>query len=264
MDLGIRGRAAVVIGGSRGLGYASARELAAEGVRVMIAARNQERLDEAVGEIAVEGGEVAGVSADCLTAEGVDKAFAAARERYGEIDILVYSPSVSIHGWFEDVGEAEFAWGNASMVTLFAHMARSVLPHMKTQRWGRIVVIGSCAVKAMQRRLPRTVPMAYRMANAALCKSLSDEYGPYGITVNTVAPGPFATELFVRLFERQAADTGKSYEEVHAERTSDLPLRRMGRPEELGSTVAFLCSERGGFITGQQIMIDGGSSPAIL
>jgi 3-oxoacyl-[acyl-carrier protein] reductase len=264
MDLGLQGKVALVVGGSRGLGLASTRELAGEGVKVMIAARDQANLDQVVGEITAAGGTAAGVSADCLTAAGVDQALAAARQSFGEIDILVYVPNVTIHGRFEDVGEAEFEWGHAGMVTLFARLSRAVLPHMKAQGFGRIVTIGSMAVKMMHRTLPRTVPNTYRLAHAGLCKTISDDVARFGVTVNTLGTGSFATEAFVATYTRLAAEQGKTYEQVAAERAGAIPAARLGRPEEMAAAVTFLCSPRASYITGQQIMVDGGRVESVL
>lgn len=264
MDLGINGRVALVIGGSRGLGFASATELAVEGAKVVIAARDQGRLTEAAREIAALGGEAVGVSADCLTVEGLDKAIAFARETYGEIDIVVYSPSITIHGWFDDCGDEEYAWGNAAMVTLFAYVCRAVLPHMKVQKWGRIVCVGSRLVKSVWRQIPRAVPNTYRLAQAGLCKTLSDEVGKFNITVNTLAAGAFESELFVRLFTREAEEKNTTYEQLHAGYVEAIPVRRLGNKTEFGKTLAFLCSNHAGFITGQQIMIDGGEAATVL
>lgn len=257
MDLGIVGKVALVTGGSQGIGLACARRFAAEGCKVMIAARTQANIDAAVTSI---GGDCAGISADCTTKDGVAKAVQACRDAFGSApDIAIFNVDSGPKGAFLDVDDETFAAANTNNVMAFRWLVQQVWPQMKERGWGRILTIGTNSVKQPHRKLPRAAQNTYRVGALALSKTLSAELGPFGITVNTLGTGAIETEQFRTVFTKIAADKGQSYAEHIAERVAEWPVRRMGQPEDMADAAAFLCSDRAGFITGQVLVVDGGN-----
>lgn len=261
MDLGIAGKVALVTGGSQGIGLGCAQRFAAEGCKVVIAARTQARIDEAVSAI---GRGCAGVSADCTSREGIAQAVQASVNAFGAApDIAVFNVDSGPKGSFLEVDDETFAAANTNNVMAFRWLVQAVYPHMKARGWGRILTIGTNSVKQPHRKLPRAAQNTYRVGALALSKTLSAELGPYGITVNTLGTGGIATPQFKEVFTRIAAAHGQTYEEHVAERVSAWPIARMGTPEDMAAAAAFLCSDLAGFITGQVLVIDGGNLEAL-
>lgn len=257
MDLGIAGKVALVTGGSQGIGLGCAQRFAAEGCKVIIAARTQSRIDVAIGEI---GNACAGVSADCTTQEGIAKAVNACLDAFGTApDIAVFNVDSGPKGSFLEVDDDTFEAANMNNVMAFRWLVQAVYPHMKANGWGRILTIGTNSVKQPHRKLPRAAQNTYRVGALALSKTLSAELGPFGITVNTLGTGAIATPQFREVFTRIAEDQGRTYEELVADRVAEWPMRRMGTPEDMAAAAAFLCSDLAGYITGQVLVIDGGN-----
>ena len=257
MDLGLKGRVAVVGGASRGLGYAFARRLAEEGASVAICSRRGEAIDEAAARIRHEtGAEVLSISADQTTAVGVDRILAATRDRFGGIDILVNNTGGPPPGLFADHGDE--AWQAAFEGNLLSvvRLCRGVLPEMTARGWGRIVTNTSFTVKEPAERL--VLSNALRAAVVALSKTLSREVASRGVTVHCVCPGAFDTERLRRLFEEQAKAQERRVDEVEGDWVDRIPIGRILRPEELADLVAYLASERAGGMTGTCIAVDGG------
>ncbi|MCK9543168.1 MAG: SDR family oxidoreductase [Novosphingobium sp.] len=261
MDLGIRGKVALVTGGSQGIGLGCAQRFAAEGCKVMIAARTQSRIDEAVAAIGAGiGGDCAGISADCTAKDGIEKAVRACVETFGAApDIAIFNVDSGPKGAFLDVDDETFAAANNNNVMAFRWLVQAVFPAMKGKGWGRILTIGTNSVKQPHRKLPRAAQNTYRVGALALSKTLSAELGPFGVTVNTLGTGAIATPQFRDVFTRIAEAQGQTYEEHVAERVSEWPIRRMGTPEDMAAAAAFLCSDLAGFITGQVLVVDGGN-----
>jgi 3-oxoacyl-[acyl-carrier protein] reductase len=259
MDLGIKGKVALVFGGSKGIGLGCAHEFAREGCPTVIAARTQATIDAAVTEVREAGGHAIGISADCTTKDGIAKAVKAAADDFGPPDILIFNVDSGPKGAFLDVDDDTFAAANNNNVMAFRWAVQAVLPHMRAKGWGRILTIGTNSVKAPHRKLARAAQNTYRVGALALSKTLSAELGPFGITVNTLGTGAIATPQFKDVFTKIAEAQGQSYEEHVAERVSQWPVRRMGTPEDMAAAAAFLCSDRAGFITGQVLVVDGGN-----
>ncbi len=259
MDLGISGKVALVTGGSKGIGLGVARQLAADGCRVIVAARTQATIDEAVAAIAAEGGQVAGVSADCTAREGISKAVAASVAAFGPPDIAVFNVDSGPKGAFLEVDDDTFAAANNNNVMAFRWFVLTVIPHMQAQHWGRILTIGTNSVKQPHRKLPRAAQNTYRVGALALSKTLSAELGRFGITVNTLGTGAIATPQFREVFTAIAAAQGQTYDEHVAARVASWPVQRMGTPEDMAAAAAFMCSARAGYITGQVLVVDGGN-----
>lgn len=259
MDLGITGKVALVFGGSKGIGLGCAHEFAREGCRVVIAARTQATIDDAVAELQAAGGRAIGVSADCTTKDGIASAVKTASESFGSPDILIFNVDSGPKGAFLEVDDETFAAANNNNVMAFRWAVQAVFPHMQGKGWGRILTIGTNSVKAPHRKLPRAAQNTYRVGALALSKTLSAELGPFGITVNTLGTGAIATPQFRDVFTKIAEAQGQTYDEHIAERTSHYPIPRMGTPQDMAAAAAFLCSDRAGFITGQVLIVDGGN-----
>lgn len=257
MDLGIAGKVALVTGGSQGIGLGCAQRFAAEGCKVVIAARTQANIDLAVAEIGHGG---VGISADCTTKDGIARAVQACIDAFGAApDIAIFNVDSGPKGAFLDVDDDTFAAANTNNVMAFRWLVQAVFPHMRTQGWGRILTIGTNSVKQPHRKLPRAAQNTYRVGALALSKTLSAELGPFGITVNTLGTGAIATPQFRQVFTKIAADNGQTYDQHIAERVAEWPVRRMGTPEDMADAAAFLCSARAGYITGQVLVVDGGN-----
>ena len=254
MDLQLKGKVAIVTGGSQGIGKATALRLAQEGASVVIAARGRELLDQVAGEIRAAGGSVAAVQADVSKAEDCARLVAEAVKAFGRLDILVNNAGTSATGEFESV--TDDIWQADFELKLFAaiRLARLAIPHMKQQGGGRIVNITNIGAKQPRAKsMPTTVT---RAAGLAFTKALSKEFAPQQILVNTVCIG------LVRAgqHERKAAKAGVAVEKVYADMAKDIPLGRVGRAEEVANAIAFLASEAASYITGSSINLDGGTS----
>jgi 3-oxoacyl-[acyl-carrier protein] reductase len=263
MDLGLKDRVAIVAASSRGLGKACALELAREGAKVIICARDAARLTASADEIrTLTGSEVLPLSVDLTEAAQIEHLVDETLRRYGRVDVLVTNNGGPPAGFFDDFDDE--AWLAAHELTLMSavRLIRAVLPSMRTRGWGRIVNITSVSVKQPIDNL--LLSNVYRPGVVGLAKTLSAQLAAEGITVNNVAPGYTRTDRVVELDEARAADEGKTVEEVVADRTESYPMRRMGEPEELAALVAFLASDRASYITGTTIQVDGGYVQGIL
>jgi 3-oxoacyl-[acyl-carrier protein] reductase len=257
MDLGLRGRVAFVAGASTGLGRATAWELANEGARVAICARNEERLRATAEAIAAEtGSEVLSLSADVTVAEEVERAIAATVERWGGLHILVANAGGPPGGRFDDVNDEMWRRGWELNFLSTVRLIRAALPHMRRAGWGRIVTITSVSVKQPVDDL--LMSNAVRPGVVGLVKSLATQLAPEGITVNNLAPGYTRTERVEEILAHRSAREERPAAEVARSMIGDIPMGRMGEPEEQGAVVAFLASERASYITGQTIVVDGG------
>jgi len=254
MDLDLKDKVAIITGGTQGIGRATALRLAAEGCRVVIAARGKERLDAVAAEIRAAGGRVVEVQADVAKPTDCEKVVAAALRGFGRIDILVNNAGTSLTGEFESVTDA--LWQQDLDLKLFAaiRLVRLVIPHMRKQGGGRIVNITTIGAKQPRARsMPTTVS---RAAGLALTKALSKEYAKDNILVNTVSLGLVQAGQH----ERKAEKAGKPVEELYKEMAKDIPLGRVGRAEEAANVIAFLASGAASYVTGASINLDGGAS----
>lgn len=258
MDLGLSGKIAVVAGGASGCGRAIAEELAREGARVVLSSRRTEPVEETVSAISASGGMARGVIADMTHSDGARDIIDAAHAAFGAPEILVVNspgpvPDKATNRWrgLDNCADEDFERAHRMFVMSQVYLARAVLPAMKDAGWGRILNIGSIAMKVPHLEDPMPATNT-RVAVNALMKTISQEYGPYGITANVIATGPFETELSR---DYRASGPGVKSDDYYAKM---LPVGRWGRPEEMGALAAFLCSQRAGFITGETIRIDGG------
>jgi 3-oxoacyl-[acyl-carrier protein] reductase len=247
MDLGLKDRVAVVAASSKGLGKAVALGLAAEGAKLAICARGEEELERTAIEIGdSQGADVLAGNVDVTVEAQVRGFIEETKRKFGRIDICVTNAGGPPAKRFEDTSPDD--WRSAVDLNFMStlHFARAVLPIMKEQRWGRLIAISSVAV--LQPVDGLILSNAARSAVRGLVKSLSNEYAPYNVLVNNVCPGYTATERLLKLG-------------VHPE--AQIPLGRVGTPEEFANLVVFLASERAGYITGVSIPVDGGWVKAI-
>jgi NAD(P)-dependent dehydrogenase (short-subunit alcohol dehydrogenase family) len=262
MDLGLRGRTAIVTGGSKGIGHAIALELAAEGAQVVIAARGQAALDEVVGEIERGGGTAMGVAADMSRAGEAERLAQAAVDRFGRIDILVNNAGgFRRRARFDELTDQDFIDAFDDNVLSVVRLVRAVLPSMRERKWGRIINIVSESSTQ-----PDRVSQHYNAAKAAqlnLTKSLSQALARDGILVNAVAPGLISTPLVEEDFARGAREQNRPIEDVKADflrrYKAGLVLGRLGEGAEVAAVVAWLASERASYVTGSNYRVDGGS-----
>jgi 3-oxoacyl-[acyl-carrier protein] reductase len=252
MDLGIKGKVALVTGGSAGIGLAAAKSLAREGCHVCVSARNPERLADAVVELQEFGGVVHAVLADVEDPEAAERVVRETRDVVGPVDILVANAGGPPAGRFVDASMADWEVAIQRNLLGTVRLARAVLPEMRERGWGRIVTITSRSVREALDGL--ALSNSTRSAVAGLVRTLAREVGGDGVLVNNVMPGSIDTERLRDLV---------GGEEAMAERASAVPLGRIGRPEEVGDVVAFLASERASYMNGVSVLVDGGESRVI-
>ena len=257
MDLGLKGRIAIVAAASQGLGRAVAEELAREACQVAICARTAKDLERTAAEIGkANGREVFHQALDVTDAEAVRGFVATVEKKFGRIDICVTNAGGPPAKQFLDITIEE--WRAAVELTLMSsvYFAREVLPRMQRNRWGRLITITSVSVKQPIDEL--LLSNSIRAAVTGLAKTLANEFGPHGITVNNVCPGYTLTDRLDDLAEKQARMKGVTREEIFKTWSSEIPIGRLARPEEFAALVAFLASERASSINGTSIAVDGG------
>lgn len=259
MDLGLEGKIAFVGGASQGLGKAVAEELAREGCRVALLARNEQKLAATVEALRKEGGEAIGVAGDMTDRTALSAAWEMVRNTYGDPDIFVYNNAGPSNAFFEDATDDDLAYSQEMTVRGFFWCMQEALPAMKRKGWGRVVTLGSLTVKEPHKEFPLIFHNTFRLAQLGMSKTLANEYAPHGVTINTIATGTIAHDgdSFNRAYA-SAAVQGLSKEDVDQHRISTVPAGRLGRADEIGALCAFLCSGRAAYITGQAVYLDGG------
>ena len=257
MDLGIQDKVALVAASSRGLGKAVAQKLSREGAKLAICARNEIKISKAGDNIAAEtGGIVQAYTADVTQKDQVKQMVADIISSLGSIDILVCNAGGPPPGFVDDFSPDDYR--NAVELNLMSTISLSyaVLPHMKKNRWGRIICIASVSAKQPVPNL--ILSNTARAGVLGYAKSLSEQVAAYGITVNSVCPGYTKTERVEEL-ARSYADSGKgTQEDFYKTIEASIPMNRLGTTEEFAHTVAFLASEGAGYISGVALQIDGG------
>lgn len=257
MDLGLKGKIALVAAASQGLGRAVAEELAMEGASLIICARNQERINETCNAIKEGyGADIIGVAGDLSQLADVQRIVDRAIEGFGQIDILVTNTGGPPAGSFESLSREN--WQDAVDNLLFSvvELTRLTLPGMKERRWGRILNVTSIAAKQPVENL--LLSNCLRAGITGLAKTLANEVGEYGVTVNNIMPGYTATERVEELAATLADQDGVDPAEIRVRWESEIPMRRLGSPREFAALAAFLVSERASYITGCSIAVDGG------
>jgi 3-oxoacyl-[acyl-carrier protein] reductase len=258
MDLGIKGRSAIVTGGSRGIGRETARQFLEEGARVTICGRTAETVNRTRDELAkATGGEIQAVVADMTNEADIARLVEAAKQRYGTVDILVNNAGQMYSGRFAVLTDEGLKTQFETKIFGFMRMIRQVYPIMKAQKWGRIVNLIGGAGKE-----PDPYMFGSGITNSGLLnitKSLSTEFGEDNVLVNAVCPGWVDTNLWQRNAQGLAQELGaKTEEEARRQAARKNSLNRFGKPEELANAIVFLCSERASYITGVSLNLDGG------
>ncbi len=257
MDLGLRGKVALVAAASRGLGRAIAEELASEGVSLVLCARGAERLEQTRAEITAEYHvDARAVEADLSTTAGIERVLAEARGGFGRVDILVTNAGGPPAGAFE--AHQWEVWARAVDLTLRSavELTRAVLPGMKQRHWGRILNVTSISVKQPVENL--VLSNSIRAAVTGMARTLATEVAPYGITVNNILPGWTRTERVDELAQANAAKEGITADQYRDRIAAEIPMGRLGEPKEFAALAAFLASDRASYITAQSIAVDGG------
>ena len=259
MELGIEGRRAVVTGGSRGIGAATAALLEAEGARVLLVGRREDALAEAVASV---GGDLTTFAADVTEPDAAARIADACGRSFGRVDVLVNNAGTSRARPLEELTDEE--WDEQWQLHVMAAMRlmREVAPGMAERGWGRIVNVGSSAGKR-----PSLTNAAYSVTKAAqhmLARVFADTYAERGVLVNTVAPGPVETPLWMGeggLADQAAEAKGITREEAVEAAAAKVPLGRFSSEEEIASVIAFMCSERASSVAGANWSVDGGTVP---
>jgi 3-oxoacyl-[acyl-carrier protein] reductase len=256
MDFGLQGQVAIVAAASKGLGRACAVALAAEGVNVTIFARDLVALNETASEIEKAGTRALVIQADVTNPEQIRGVVEQTASEFGRLDILVCNAGGPPPGHFATVSEEQWQQGFELSLMSVVRMVHAALPHMRRQGGGRIINLVSTSVREPIDGL--ILSNAIRPGVIGLAKTLSEELGPDRITVNNIITGRIMTDRQRSLRERAAQQLGISIEEAIKLAEKDIPLGRLGEPEELAALVAFLASRQGGYITGTSIPVDGG------
>jgi len=257
MDLKLNNKVAIVLAASKGLGKAIATALSAEGAKVIIGSRDEAELNKtAVAITRLTGNEVIAIPVDVSNGDQIKNFIQNVTDSFGRIDILVNNSGGPPFNKFENFDEGD--WQKAFELTLlsFARTSRLVLPHMQKTGSGRIINIISGSVKSVLANSVLSTSM--RMGVVGMAKLMADEFGPYNITVNNIAPGMILTDRLKHTLPKDA-----NPEQALKERAKNIPLGRIGKPEELAALVTFLASEQAAYISGTTIQVDGGANRGI-
>lgn len=264
MEFGIRGRNAFVSASTQGLGLASARQLAAEGVNVAITGRRGEVAKQEAARLRSEFGvNSVGITMDVLDADSRQVALSAAQAELGPIDILILNGPGPRPGTALSVTPTEAANAAATLIEPHVHLVEMTLGTMRSRQWGRIVAVGAASMDRASTSL--TLSGMGRAGLARYLQSLAAEVASEGVTVNIVQPGIIATSRIDALdaAEVEASGGEVTLEQARRRRETAVPLGRLGEPAEFANAVAFFCSQNASYITGRSLLVDGGTDAAV-
>jgi 3-oxoacyl-[acyl-carrier protein] reductase len=259
MDYGVDGRSALIVGGSKGIGFEVANMLAAEGCRVAVLARTKTDVDAAVETIRGDGGTAIGLTADVSDAGQLSDAMREVTAEHGPPLIVIGQAKYQRPGDFADITDVNVYRESFELHTMSQILLlQAVLPAMKEAGWGRFVHIGSATAKEPAGNIHHAVANTSRPSTIGLLKTVSDEYAQHGITVNTVAPGWIETENALAYLEQHLGASTEQERRDFMLTAARVPAARMGKPQEIASLITYLCSEPAGYLTGSWIEVDGG------
>jgi len=257
MELGLKNKRVLVTAASKGIGRATAELFVREGSKVAICSSNKGNLDRCVNDIvALYGVEPLAVVCDLNISDDLNNLVKVVTETFGGVDILVNNCGGPKPGFFDDLTDEDFNAGYEQVLMSAVRLTRLVLPLMKKNKWGRIINITSVSVKQPIDNL--LLSNVFRTGLVAFAKTLSQQVGTFNITVNNVAPGYTLTSRLYELAVEKAKRANKSHEEVLSEIAAGVPLKRLGKPEEIAAMIGFLASEQAGYVSGTTIQVDGG------
>ena len=261
MNLNLKNKNAIVCASSQGLGKAAAIDLAMEGVNLAICSRDQKKIDKAKKEIMMKTDQnikILSLEVNLDSPEEINAFYKEVESNLGSVDILVNNTGGPPPSSFDQISDED--WLNAFNSTMMSsvRLSRAVIPHMKENNWGRIINISSVSVKTPVNGL--FLSNSLRMGVLGWAKALSDELAIYGVTVNTVCPGYTRTERVESILESQSSSSGLSKEEIETTIASNIPMKRVGEPEDLAGLITFLASEKANYMTGLAVQVDGGSA----
>jgi len=258
METGLKNRVVIVAASSQGIGLATAAGFAAEGCRVAMCARNREKLEGAAEEIRKQSGAEVFTQAFDVTEAGAVRSFVTAVvQKFGGVDVCVTNAGGPPAKGFLAASIEEWRKAVDTNFLSTVYFAREVIPQMQSKKWGRIITLTSVSTKQPVPDL--VLSNSVRAAVVGLVKSLANEFGKDGITVNNVGPGYTATGRLKELARARSAASGKSEAEIFAGWANDAALKRVAEPGEVADAIVWLASERASYITGQTILVDGGA-----
>jgi 3-oxoacyl-[acyl-carrier protein] reductase len=263
MELGLKGKVALVAASSQGLGRAVAESLSGEGASVVVCSRNAQRLKQTAKEISLAtGNDVFAVPADVKRSVDIAALIRSTVKKFGTIHILVCNAGGPPVETFERLSDDQ--WEDGVQLTMMStiRLMRGVIPLMQDQRWGRIITINSLVGKQPINDL--VVSSTLRPGLIGLSKVLANQYAKYGILINTVCPGFILTDRQKEIVSSRATKANLSFEEYLAHQSAEIPVGRLGNPDELASVITFLASEKASYITGATISVDGGVIKGLL
>jgi 3-oxoacyl-[acyl-carrier protein] reductase len=263
MDLGVQGSIAFITGGSKGIGRECARVLAEEGCSVVITARNKDSLEETAQELSKSTGQkIVPIAGDMSDSEDVERAVSETIDAFGRIDILITCAGSSPGGLLEELTEEEWFSSLNLKFMGYVRTCRAVLPRMKEQGSGSVVlVVGNDGLKPSYWE---TTAGAANAADINFASSMAEQYGPHGIRINTVNPGPVNTDRWQTLEQAFARDKNVSVERAHELAIGSIPLGRITEPEEVANLAAYLASSKSAAVHGAHVPIDGAQRKGLM
>ncbi|MDP2240116.1 MAG: SDR family oxidoreductase [Burkholderiales bacterium] len=263
MDLGINGETALVVGASEGIGFETARGLLEEGAEVLICSRNAGKLKLAADALEQAcGRKVRWFAADITRAEDVVRLGAWLAQQAAALDILVTAVGGSQRAAFEELDDAAWSANYEFNVLGTVRVIRETLPLLKASSAGRIVILGAAGARMPYEH--QVVSNVHKAGLIALVKTLGAEFQKYNIRVNSVSPGRTLTSLWTKRADKLAGERGIAPQEIIDEFSQEIPMKRMGRPEEIAAMVVFLASHKASYVTCQSILVDGGIARGLL